>query len=872
MRSKLRAISARLIVGHLDSDSASELMDVIEPRGKPAIFALAEPEGIATPATVSVGAAGGDASDVCRLGKLVIETVANEYTTSSRTDPCDALVDGLRMAHRHLGPSGLDLVIRGGSGVGFCAATVVGKAVQLVIVPPSQAFILHQGGVHALPEAHELGRGIWMRDDLRAEMFAGVGGNHEPEIRIYESTVGPGDTVVLLSSALARMLSEEDVRRAMTYEEAAVAADHLRDLALQRGVEGGLALVIEIAASLAEEEEGEPEQPSPRHARPSIASNILHSSSAGDAEGKREMPPIGSVFMTARDRLLEAFEHTQPKPSQQADQKSSPKAAADDDDDIPWPKRPRPGKHLASNQSATPAAVPQPTWVAEPRVPAVAESVPATVRKAADVPTGRRGAPLEQDHRAHSGAPAHPRQLSQRGSAFAKRLFTQIQVIVKPAASTEASPHVSRYEPEAGNAPSIGSGRSMVGRLSAPRLPKPGNMARQAAGTAQHIRQSLVRIPALGKRGAVLPAAVALLAFVLVIVGVRTVQAQQQHQLDQRFTSLVSAAQQLETQANGSSDHTQAQNLVHQAQALLDQAATMKHDQAPVTTLRKTLLIDLDKQSNILQLPDPTVMATFDGSSKDAGAIELAGDTSTLYVLDSGQQKIFQVMRVQKTKTAVVSKGDQVGQNQLAAPQLIASADAGTIVILDSEHRLWQYVPSKNALGLVGLKGTESWKSVQDIASYGGNVYVLDAAGGNIFRYVPKDGQYVDAPSRFFDTDNKVPLTQAISITIDGSIWVLRSDGQILKMAGGQGQTVPITGLPQAMVKPATIFTTADLHSLYVLDAGSNRVIQLGKDGAYQRELNLSLPQPAKSLWVDESNRALYVLANNTLYAYQMPL
>ncbi|HLY64193.1 MAG TPA: hypothetical protein VKU60_01565, partial [Chloroflexota bacterium] len=339
MRAALRVVTARLVVGHLNGEEAAELLTIIEPRDKPVTFALAEPDGLRLTVAAGVGAEGARSEPV-RCGKLVLETVANEAAASVRRDVCDSIVDGLRIAHQRLGPDGLELMPRGSAGVGFCSASMVEGVVQLVIVPPAQVFVVHQGVALSVPESGETGRGIWMRDDLRTEIFAGVGGMHEPDIRVYEATAGPGDTLVLASSDLARMLTEDDVQLAVTYEEAATAADRLKQLAVQRGVEAGLALVVEIAGSL---EEAEPAGPS-GSARPLPATSHI------------QMPPIGSIFNTAREWLLETVDRVQASSGWDA---SAPIRDLDGED-IPWPARPRRGawrtdqpmRHIAMGKAA----------------------------------------------------------------------------------------------------------------------------------------------------------------------------------------------------------------------------------------------------------------------------------------------------------------------------------------------------------------------------------------------------------------------------------------------------------------------------------------------------------------------------------------
>src|SRR5581483_6294194 len=300
MRATLCAMSARLIVGHLDRPETEGLISVVEPRGKPATFALAEPESLGALVTALATGLDGARQEPVRWGKLVLETVANEVIGSPRTEPCDAIVDGLRVAHRRLGSEGLELVPGSSSGVGFCAASIVPGAAQLVVVPPAQIFVVHQGVALSIPDDSEVGRGIWVRDDLRAEMFAGIGGSRDPDIRVYEAAVAPGDTILLISSGMARMLTEDDVRLALTYEDAATGAERLKQLALQRGVDAGVAQIIEIAASL---EEGGPAAPTAGLV-PVLGSRLPRPAL------RLDIPPVGSIFSTARDRLLEALDRS----------------------------------------------------------------------------------------------------------------------------------------------------------------------------------------------------------------------------------------------------------------------------------------------------------------------------------------------------------------------------------------------------------------------------------------------------------------------------------------------------------------------------------------------------------------------------------
>ncbi|GEM_PF-4132871 len=781
MRPTLRAVSARLIVGHLDPEEAAELLAVIESRDKPVTFAVAEPEGLGFATAVPAGAAAEAArSEPVRWGKLVLETAANEALSSSRRELCDALVDALGVAHRRLGPAGLGLVPRGSSGVGFCAATLIDGAIQLVVVPPAQVFVVHQGIAVTVPPSSEVGRGIWVRDDLRPEIFAGVGGAHEPDVRVYDAEIGPGDAVVLVSSSLARVLTEDEVRAAVAYEEAATGAERLKQLAIQRGVEAGIALVVEIAGSLEAAAERAPASPI-RLSRPALP--------------RVEMPPIGSIFSTAREWLLDAVDRAHP-----ADTSSGGSARPSYEEEVRWPVRPKPGAWRAQFQEMKRVVVSSRPVITAP----VASPPPEPEPEPAPAP---RPSPLPPPTWRRYAKPASKRRLPLRP----------------------------------------------LGRFFSAAVP-----------ALRAFNERLSRVDFAGRRHLLMPLLAAACVVLVFFGAMRTINAQQARQLQQRFDSLVTAAAQLETQARNEPDRGSAQSLIRRAQALLDQAATLQPNQPKIAAVRKDLQADLERLDSILALPEPGLLASFNSVGKDVNPTLLAIDPNAAYVLDAGGQRVIQYLRQSKQLAVIASKGDKSGQNQLAPPKLITPRENG-LLILDSSRNLWSW--SGNKLQQIGLKSQDAWREPAAMATYGPNLYILDPTIGNVFRYVSREGLFGDPPSRLLEKDTP-DLRQGVSLTIDGAVWVLGADGQILKYENGARQPFGVTGLPQPLSKPVQLYTEANWRSLYVL-AGNNRVAEIAKDGRYLRQFNLG--QPATAFWPDERARQLYVLSGSNLYQYQLP-
>ena len=53
------------------------------------------------------------------------------------------------------------------------------------------------------------------------------------------------------------------------------------------------------------------------------------------------------------------------------------------------------------------------------------------------------------------------------------------------------------------------------------------------------------------------------------------------------------------------------------------------------------------------------------------------------------------------------------------------------------------------------------------------------------------------------------------------------------------------------------------MNSMYVLDNGNSRIVQLGKDGTFQAQYVSDVLNKAKDIDVQESNKKIFILTSN---------
>ena len=158
---------------------------------------------------------------------------------------------------------------------------------------------------------------------------------------------------------------------------------------------------------------------------------------------------------------------------------------------------------------------------------------------------------------------------------------------------------------------------------------------------------------------------------------------------------------------------------------------------------------------------------------------------------------------------------------------------------------------------------------------FGGRLYVLDADANQIWRYDPRDDTYPGQPNRYFVTSPRRSLVDALDMAIDGNIYVLYEDGEILQYLQGEHQPgFEVHGLPDDDLEAVAIALDPDGNSglVYVADAGNKRVVVLGSDGAFRAQLRADEPFDAlETLAVDEAAKRLYVVSDGWLYVASLP-
>lgn len=169
------------------------------------------------------------------------------------------------------------------------------------------------------------------------------------------------------------------------------------------------------------------------------------------------------------------------------------------------------------------------------------------------------------------------------------------------------------------------------------------------------------------------------------------------------------------------------------------------------------------------------------------------------------------------------------------------------------------------------FKPSDKWGQIAALKVFAGNIYLLDTANSQIWKYQGTDLEFSEA-APYLKTPS-VDFSRASSLAIDGFVYVLSLSGNLARFGGGDIDEIKITGLDSPFREPRGLFTSEDAQNIYILDNGHNRVVILSKNGAYQAQYLLPISPalgPNPLLLADETIKKVFLISDSKVYSFDL--
>lgn len=222
------------------------------------------------------------------------------------------------------------------------------------------------------------------------------------------------------------------------------------------------------------------------------------------------------------------------------------------------------------------------------------------------------------------------------------------------------------------------------------------------------------------------------------------------------------------------------------------------------------------------------------GSITDTAAIEAA---RFIYALDTDPQsaRLYRIPRDGGAPVPYLMPGQAVG-NTVVGVLRAAVWRIDQVVAVDQTSRgFGYYFRTGNTWNYSKFGASEIWtlRDRLDVEEYAGNLYVWGAQPNEVLRY--RSGSYGDPPDYWLDAASvaEVDLSTVVDMSVDGSIYLLRSNGVVLVFSQGRlvGEVTPEPISPP-IATVTRFFVTGDNPEsgyFFLLDSLGERVIQMEK-------------------------------------------
>ncbi len=293
------------------------------------------------------------------------------------------------------------------------------------------------------------------------------------------------------------------------------------------------------------------------------------------------------------------------------------------------------------------------------------------------------------------------------------------------------------------------------------------------------------------------------------------------------YNELLVLASQKESEAEQAiiyQDFDKARELLRAADDLSSQVVSFQDLENQARELRQKIENHTDKIDRVNRLSDPKLVLDFARVGSEAEADGLIKTNGEFYSFGSGNNSIYRLDLAKGSASRILADSDSLGHFKAAAflsgtSEIVFATDTPSLAIYDF---------GGSSLKKAEISFASDNSKIEDIGSFGANVYLLDSENSQIYKHARSLGGF-RAGKEWVAADQDADLKNAVSLAIDGNIFILKSSGEIEKYSRGIKKEFAAPSLIEPLDNPTKIYTETGFDYLYILDPRHRRVVQYDK-------------------------------------------
>ncbi len=356
---------------------------------------------------------------------------------------------------------------------------------------------------------------------------------------------------------------------------------------------------------------------------------------------------------------------------------------------------------------------------------------------------------------------------------------------------------------------------------------------------------------------------VSLLFLVAFIYNISNTKKDQQTEVSiQKYNDITKEIEQKQNQADSSllySNDERAKKLFDEISTLIEGLPKDTNEQkTSYESFKQKFNEQLEKVRRVTRTETAELISDLKNINSNANADSLlfSKKTNKLYAADASQKSIYIISLADKSASTITYLDNPI--QELKNPILLSSEDT-------------EYIDYFNKSSILSLNTISEEFSTNEISVadpdfisgaglYGANIYLTDNKNNEIYRY-SKNGQKFDTPTAWLK--DKLDLSQAVDLAIDGNIYILNSDGTVVKLLRGTNVDYKLEACdpPLEQANKISVSTAKGQDFLYVLETKNKRLVVYNKAGQFLMQYQGDNLTALKDFVVDEDNKIIYFLS-----------
>jgi hypothetical protein len=360
----------------------------------------------------------------------------------------------------------------------------------------------------------------------------------------------------------------------------------------------------------------------------------------------------------------------------------------------------------------------------------------------------------------------------------------------------------------------------------------------------------------LGKKGKIL-LLICLIFLVLFLINTYLLKNNNQKaENENKYNEITSSIEQKQNQAEANllyNNEEGVKKLFDEISTLLQQFPQETADQkAQYDKFKKKFDEQMEKIRHVVNINNAEEVVNLNSLNSQANPENLIINNNKIYSADSAQKSIYVFSVIDKkttTYTEITKNINKFSSPILTKNQSIYYYNQDSIIEFDTQKENLKVLPIENISNF----------NFTGIGLYNDRLYLFN--NDNIYRS-DKLGSGYSKPSVWLK--EKADLSNAQNMIIDGNIYILKNNGEVLKFLSGKSVNFTISDA-EPKIEDARKFAIYN-NTYYILEPKNKRLVVYNKDGKFSKQYKANKFNNLKDFLIDEKNKIIYFLNETSIY------